>query len=130
MTSNRALRLAAVLVCVSSVTAVRGQNAQPPLSGVIDSVEFRGARRVSQETLRALVASKPGDMTSEETLKADMKALWDTGRFNDIQVETLKGPRGGVIVRFTVMERPAGPAARNGDSQPTTEAILDRFEPR
>jgi len=73
---------------------------------VIEGIEFRGARRVPQDTLRAMVFSKVGDVYNEDTLRRDFNALWNTNRFDDIRLEMEKGERGGIIVRFVVTERP------------------------
>src|ERR1035441_6149859 len=49
-----------------------------PNGQVIEDFEFRGAKRVPQDTLKALIISKPGDIYSEETLKRDFMILWNT----------------------------------------------------
>src|ERR1700721_2452949 len=43
-------------------------NADRPPSDTIESIEFRGARRVPQDTLRAMIISKKGDTYDEESL--------------------------------------------------------------
>src|SRR5215471_572545 len=80
--------------------------AEPPPAlntQVIEAFEFRGAKRVPQDTLKALIVSKPGDFYSEEALRRDFMTLWNTGRFDDIRLETEPG-RNGLIVRFVVTE--------------------------
>ena len=52
---------------------------QPP-DNVIEAIEFRGARRVRQDTLQALIFTKKGDRFEEETLHRDFMALWNSGR--------------------------------------------------
>ena len=59
---------------------------------IIADIEFRGARRVPQDTLRALIISRKGDQYSEELLHRDFMALWNTGRFDDIRLEREAGP--------------------------------------
>jgi outer membrane protein insertion porin family len=102
---------------------------QPP-ENVVEAIEFRGARRVPQDTLRALIYSKPGDIYNEETLRRDLTALWNTGRFDDITVETEPG-KTGIIVRFVVVERRV---IRSIDYQglhsATVSEVLDRFKER
>ena len=71
---------------------------------VIDSIEFRGSRRVPQETLRALTFTKKGDKYDEDALHRDFMALWNTGRFDDIKLEKETGPAGWII-RYVVTER-------------------------
>lgn len=80
---------------------------QPALAAnVIESIEFRGLSRVPVDTVKALVRSKAGDVYSDEALRKDFNTLWNTGRFDDIRLKSEKGERGGLIVSFTVTERP------------------------
>ena len=71
----------------------------------IEAIDFHGARRIPADTLRALIASRAGESFDRETLQRDTEALFKTGRFSDISVETEPG-RTGTVVRFTVVERP------------------------
>jgi hypothetical protein len=77
-----------------------------PAAKVIEEIEVRGAKRISPDALKAIVHSKPGDVYSEEGLRNDFTALWNTGRFSDVQVKTETGAHGGVVIRFIVTERP------------------------
>lgn len=98
--------LVLVLPVVPSAKTQNSPTQQAAIAGnVIETIEFRGARRTPQNTLRALIASKPGDAYSEEAVRRDFNALWNTHRFDDIHVETGKGARGGVAVMFTLIER-------------------------
>ena len=74
------------------------------VDNVIEQIEFRGARRVPQETLRAMIFSKKGDKVDEDSLHRDFMSLWNTGRFDDIVLEREAG-RTGYIIRFVVVER-------------------------
>ncbi|MBS1857729.1 MAG: outer membrane protein assembly factor BamA [Acidobacteria bacterium] len=97
---------------------------------VIEAFEFRGARRVPQDTLKALILSKPGDVYNEETLRRDFMILWNTGRFDDIRLETEPG-RLGLIVRFVVVERRVIRSIDYpGAKSVTVSEILDRFKER
>ena len=77
---------------------------QPP-DNIIEAIEFRGARRVRQDTLQALIFTKKGDRFDEESLHRDFMALWNSGRFDDIRIECEPGDQGWII-RFVVTERP------------------------
>jgi hypothetical protein len=82
-------------------------NPPPPLaSNVIEGIEFRGMSRVPQDTLRAAILTKVGDVYDEEALRGDFTALWKTNHFTDVQMKSEPGARGGVILRFVVTERP------------------------
>src|SRR5260370_11983048 len=63
-----------------------GPSDQPP-EDVIESIEFRGARRVPQDTLRALIVTRPGDKYNQAILNRDFAALWNTGRVDDLRLE-------------------------------------------
>jgi outer membrane protein insertion porin family len=109
-----------------------GETVGPPVAGnVVETIQFRGARRVPQDTLRALIFSKQGDVYNEETLRRDFIALWNTNRFDDIRLETEKGERGGIVVTFVVTERPVIRDIKyEGLKSASTSDVLDRFKER
>ncbi len=99
-------------------------------TNVVEAVEFRGARRVPQDTLRAMIFTKKGDTFDPETLRRDFMALWNTGRFDDITLEQEQGPS-GIILRFVVVERPVVRSIKyEGIKSVTVSEILDRFKER
>jgi outer membrane protein insertion porin family len=101
-----------------------------PPENVIDSIEFRGARRVPQDTLRALIFTKKGDKYDEETLHRDFVALWNTGRFDDIRMEREAG-KAGWIIRFVVVERRIVRSIKyDGLKSIQVSEVLDRFKER
>jgi outer membrane protein insertion porin family len=101
-----------------------------PPEDVIDSIEFRGARRVPQDTLRAMIFTKKGDKYDEETLRRDFMTLWNTGRFDDIRMER-EATRTGWLVRFVVVERRVVRSIKyDGMKSITISEILDRFKDR
>jgi len=103
---------------------------QPVGGEVIEDIEFRGARRVPQDTLRAMINTKRGDLLSDDLLRRDFMALWNTGRFDDIRVETEPG-KTGVILRFVVTERRVIRSINyEGIHSVTVSEILDRFKER
>jgi outer membrane protein insertion porin family len=102
---------------------------QPP-EDVIDIIEFRGARRVPQDTLRALIFSKKGDKYDEEALHRDFMTLWNTGRFEDIRMER-EPTRNGWLIRFVLVERRIVRSIKyDGMKSITVSEILDRFKER
>ena len=106
------------------------ETAKPVAGEAIEAIEFRGARRVPQDTLKALISSKAGDIFSEETMRRDFMALWNTGRFDDIRLETEPG-RIGLIVRYVVTERRVIRSINyEGIHSVTVSEILDRFKER
>jgi len=106
------------------------ETAKPLAGEVIEAVEFRGARRVPQDTLKALITTKAGDIFSDDVMRRDFMALWNTGRFDDIRLETEPG-RIGLIVRFVVVERRVIRSINyEGIHSVTVSEILDRFKER
>ena len=77
-----------------------------------------------------LFRSKRGDIYSDEALRRDFMALWNTGRFDDIRLETEPG-RTGLIVRFVLTERRVVRSIQyEGMKSITISEILDRFKER
>src|SRR6266478_3618774 len=58
-----------------------GAEPAPAFEDVIEAIEFRGVRRVPQDTLRAMIFTKKGDSYNEDSIHRDFMALWNTGRF-------------------------------------------------
>src|SRR5712691_6345693 len=97
---------------------------------IIEAIEFRGARRVPQDTLRAQTFVKKGDRFDPEALRRDFMALWNTSRFDDITIETEPG-KVGMIVRFILVERRVVRSIKyEGIKSVTVSEILDRFKER
>jgi len=97
---------------------------------VVEAVEFRGARRVPQDTLRAMILTRKGDKIDEELLRRDFMTLWNSGRFDDITLEKEAG-RTGYILRFQVVERRIVRSIKyEGAKSVTVSEILDRFKER
>lgn len=97
---------------------------------VIEYIEFRGARRVPQDTLRAMIFSRRGDRYDPDAIHRDFMALWNTGRFDDITVEREPG-KTGWIIRFLLTERRVIRTIKyEGVKSLTVSEILDRFKER
>ncbi len=97
---------------------------------VVEMIEFRGARRVPQDTLRAMIFTKKGDKVDPDALHRDFMALWNTGRFDDITLEREPGTTGW-IVRFRLTERRVVRSIKyEGMKSLTISEVLDRFKER
>jgi outer membrane protein insertion porin family len=101
-----------------------------PASDTIESLNFQGARRVPQDTLRAMIFSKRGDVYDAEALHRDLITLWNTNRFDNIEWTREPGQTGW-IVTFKVTERPVVRTIKyDGLKSITTSEVLDRFKDR
>ncbi|MBC7924437.1 MAG: outer membrane protein assembly factor BamA, partial [Bryobacteraceae bacterium] len=98
---------------------------------IVEGIEFRGSRRIPQETLRARIFTKKGDRYDDETLQRDFMALWNAGYFDDLRLEREAGPNGGWMIRFLVTERRMVRSIKyDGAKSVTVSEILDRFKER
>ncbi|MBM3737357.1 MAG: outer membrane protein assembly factor BamA [Acidobacteria bacterium] len=97
---------------------------------IVEDIEFRGARRVPVDTLRATTLTRKGDRLDSEALHRDFMALWNTGRFDDITLEREAG-RTGWIIRYRLVERRVVRSIKyDGIKSVTVSEILDRFKER
>ncbi|MDR3699889.1 MAG: outer membrane protein assembly factor BamA [Candidatus Sulfopaludibacter sp.] len=106
--------------------------AQPAAAGqTITEIDFRGARRTPADMLKTLIRTRVGDVYNEEALGRDFMILYNSGRFDDIRLESEADPKGGIIIRWVVAERRV---IRSIDYQGihtvTVSEILDRFKER
>ncbi len=101
-----------------------------PADDVVESVDFRGTRRVPPDTLRNLIITKKGDKLDMEQLHRDYMALYNTGRFDDLTMEKEPG-KTGWIIRFVVVERRVVRSIKyDGMKSISVSEILDRFKER
>jgi outer membrane protein insertion porin family len=71
----------------------------------IASIDIVGNRRVARDDVLSYLREKPGQPFRVDNLTTDVRALWDSGFFEDIQVDLTTHDR-GVALRFIVRERP------------------------
>ena len=99
----------------------------------IERIEFDGNRRIQRDTLLARIFSRQGDPYSEEAVRRDFLALWNTQFFEDIWLEVEDSPDKPYekIIRFHVKERPIIRRIEYKGNKSITESdILDRFKER
>jgi outer membrane protein insertion porin family len=114
-----------------AVQTVKGPNpATTPLENTVEEIQFRGSRRVPQDTLRALIATRKGEPYDEEKMRRDFVTLWNTSRFDDLRLEREVGQTGWII-RYVVVERPVVRSIKyEGNKSISVSEILDRFKER
>ena len=85
--------------------------AQDPSSlaeGRVVAVRVEGNRRVEEAAVLALVQLREGDTLAAWKIQRDIKAIFRSGFFDDIQVDISDADAmGGKIVTFVVDEKPA-----------------------
>lgn len=73
----------------------------------ITGIQFRGNRKVEDDALRVNLRSEVGAVLIPETVRADLRALWQMGFFEDIRIEAEPADGDGVVLIFAVEEKPA-----------------------
>jgi hypothetical protein len=63
----------------SNTSHTAGSGPGRPPEDIIESIVVRGSSRIPEDTLRALMATKPGAEYSAEILHRDYMTLWNTG---------------------------------------------------
>ncbi|HEY0193078.1 MAG TPA: POTRA domain-containing protein, partial [Kofleriaceae bacterium] len=82
--------------------------AAPALQGrQIERVQFRGNRKVEDDAIRVQLLSKAGGLYDTTKMREDIRAMWKMGFFADVGVEAEIGQAGGLILTFTVKEKPS-----------------------
>jgi outer membrane protein insertion porin family len=71
----------------------------------ISEIRVAGNRRITTEDILAYLTEKPGQPFSPEALTKDVRELWNSGFFDDIEVD-LERTSSNVALRFLVRERP------------------------
>lgn len=78
--------------------------AQTPIARVA-SIDIRGNQKIELPAIQGRLTLKPGDAYSPENVRGQIKILYDTGYFEDVQLETESTPDGIALV-FVVREKP------------------------
>jgi len=101
---SRLLRMLCVWALIAAVPAL---GAEPvPAEGTVSRVVVDGNRRIDQAVVLPEIGLRRGEQLSPEKVRRDLKAVYATGFFEDVVVELL-AEDDGVMVRFTVVEKPA-----------------------
>jgi outer membrane protein insertion porin family len=94
----------------------------------IVKIEVSGNRRVAKEDVQSYLREKVGAIFKVEALTSDVRALWDSGFFDDIEVDLTRGDR-GITLRFLVRERPNIKAIEfEGNDEIDTDKLLEAIE--
>ncbi|TKB75852.1 MAG: outer membrane protein assembly factor BamA [Nitrospira sp.] len=95
------MTLGAFVVGVMPVLAIAVEQ-----TGVkVTAIEIRGNKRIELPAIVGRLTLKPGDPYTPENVRGQIKILYETGFFEDVQMETQSGS-GGVVLVFLVREKP------------------------
>jgi len=94
----------------------------------IGVVRVAGNRRITSEDIVAYLTEKVGQPFSPEVLTKDVRELWNSGFFDDIEVD-LERDGGKVNLRFLVRERPNISAIEfSGNAEIETDDLNEAIE--
>jgi outer membrane protein insertion porin family len=102
------LRPFAVLVCALLLlwSGVVRAGAPVPAEGEVTRVTVEGTRRIDEAAVLAAVGLRRGERLTPQKVRRDLKAVYETGWFQDVVIE-LRDTDDGVAVVFVVEEKPA-----------------------
>jgi outer membrane protein insertion porin family len=95
---------------------------------VIVAIDVRGNRRIPQDTIKARIFTKAGDVYDAAALERDFNSLWNTNYFEDIRFEREQTAKGWIIHVY-VKERPTIREIEYvGLSSVSQSDVLERFK--
>jgi outer membrane protein insertion porin family len=90
-------------------------------------LEVQGNKRIETATILAKIKTREGEVFSPSQIKDDIKALYQLGHFEDVQVKT-EGFENGLKVIFVVKEKPLiRKITFEGNNELTTEKLKEGF---
>ncbi len=99
-----------------------------PQTSIISEIRVIGNRRIPKETILARMFSHVGDAYDPQTVERDFNSLWNTGYFENVQINRDSTPK-GVVLSVIVRERPTIREINyKGLSSVSQSDVLDRFK--
>ncbi|HET7909952.1 MAG TPA: outer membrane protein assembly factor BamA, partial [Nitrospira sp.] len=71
----------------------------------VASINIRGNKKIELPAIQGRLTLKPGDPYTPDNVRGQIKILYETGYFEDVQVETESTPE-GIALTFVVQEKP------------------------
>jgi outer membrane protein insertion porin family len=103
--------------------------AQQPVPTKVERIDVKGNRRIPPETIRSsIVQTREGEAYEESNIEFDLRSLYKTNFFENIEVQETDGDI-GKIVTFIVKEKPLIRSIEySGNKSFTESGILDNFK--
>ena len=97
---------------------------------MIERIDIRGNRRIPEDTIRFYIQSRPGEAFDQNRIELDLRALYKSNFFENIEVSERDGDTGKIIT-FTVKEKPLIREIKYEGNKSFTESnILEQFKTR
>ncbi len=95
---------------------------------LVAEVRVHGNRRIPQETIKARMFTKAGDVYDANNIERDFNSLWNTGYFQDIRIEREPSDKGWILHVY-VKEKPTiRDIQYQGLSSVSQSDVLDRYK--
>jgi outer membrane protein insertion porin family len=100
----------------------------------VGAVRVAGSKRTDQTALALSLAAKPGSVSSD-TVDADIKTLFATGFFDQVEATVVRDDSGRAVLRYNVVEKPVvrklfiegASEIRTSDIEQTLDYKIGRF---
>ncbi len=90
-------------------------------------IEVQGNKRIETSTILAKIKTKEGEVFSPAVIREDIKALYQLGHFEDVQVRT-EGFEKGLKIIFSIKEKPLiREITFEGNDELTTEKLKENL---
>lgn len=93
-----ALIFIAVIIGLSPVSA---------LAEVVEAIKIVGNKKIEKDAVIQKLTNQTGTTLDELAVRDEVKKLFATGYFQDIEVSANAGTKGGVILTYKVVEKPS-----------------------
>lgn len=90
----------------SAIAAPARADVPAPADGRVTTVTIEGNRRIESDSILPSISLRRGDLITAGKVRRDLKAVYNTGFFEDVRVETV-ADGDGVKLIFVVHEKPA-----------------------
>ncbi|MCC6542878.1 MAG: outer membrane protein assembly factor BamA [Nitrospirae bacterium] len=115
-----------VLICFISTCFLFPTLCHAEVESHINQIEISGNRRIETSTILSKIREKAGDIYSADSVREDIKVLYDTDYFDDIRVET-EASEDGIKLIYHVKERPILKDVKyEGNDKITTERLKEK----
>ncbi|MDJ0835636.1 MAG: outer membrane protein assembly factor BamA [Acidobacteriota bacterium] len=100
-----------------------------PQDNVIEEIIIQGNRRFPEDSIRYRISNQVGDVLDSKRVTSDIKAIWETGEFDNVRVGLLESETGGVVLVYDVSELPlVVEVDYRGNKKLTKSSITDKVE--
>ncbi len=125
--ASRLVRFLTVTLSLLGMLPFSAQ-AQTQQQELVAAIEVHGNRRIPQDTIKARMFTKPGDVYDINSIERDFNSLWNTGYFQDIRIEREPSEKGWIIHVY-VKEKPTIRDIQYvGMSSVSQSDVLDRYK--